>query len=581
MMIRFVSMFSLVVLMACQGQGPRSDSDNLEQAYAQNFTGGTDTEGFRYTSFGPRSETRFLTEAKFQSDRAKLFAKKLSEARLLRLANSKGKIERLKISMKTENWGAVDFEGTIQRNRGETSALLKSPSVTDHEIKVVCTEGDCSTASAEIFAKGESDPQSAILFRRSERELRYRMDAVQLERTRNEAPAVVEKIDAFRKPQKVVVESAEIAHGPSQAAIYAVAPNNKGNGEKILETPLVSTDGRCRPLKESNAKYVFEKTCIVGNPTDGSGLVFKSKLPKGQSVFLELSHDPRRPPTLPKAATPRPTATGTTEITGLCPKLPVDRTHALVRQIFADCGHPLVQAQINQVWLKSTSRRGQAYDFLKLFRGWRSAGTGAKIPSDRKGTRANITSDDLGAMLDVFRKHDLPGLLTTIAVVESSLHTEACSPSGACGLWQFMPKTAQAFGLAPENRADVISSTEAAANYLKYLLKFWKDSKTGVPNMKLALASYNCGEGCIRRKTEQLEDHVQKQVAQDNEDYAHLDSIEEISEFSKDFWTLARYHMIPRETVGYVPAVLGLIFTSVSPQSYGLTEAPGSFDVLN
>lgn len=106
-------------------------------------------------------------------------------------------------------------------------------------------------------------------------------------------------------------------------------------------------------------------------------------------------------------------------------------------------------------------------------------------------------------MREVFRQNHLPEELANLPHVESAFTTNARSPVGAVGVWQFMPTTGKRYlriDEAIDERYDPVLSTQGAVKYLQYA--FGKLGDWG-----LAITSYNHGlSGMVRARHEQGKD---------------------------------------------------------------------------
>ncbi len=126
---------------------------------------------------------------------------------------------------------------------------------------------------------------------------------------------------------------------------------------------------------------------------------------------------------------------------------------------------------------------------------------------------------------------DMPLELALLPIVESSFDPFAYSHGSASGLWQFIPKTGERFGMEQnwwyDGRRDLVASTQGAIAYLQYLHRFFDG------NWEHALAAYNSGEGRVRRA---IRKNTKKGLP-------------------TDFWSLS----LPKETRSYVPKLMALV----------------------
>lgn len=147
----------------------------------------------------------------------------------------------------------------------------------------------------------------------------------------------------------------------------------------------------------------------------------------------------------------------------------------------------------------------------------------------------------------ILDQEGLPRGLAYLPVIESAYIPNLTSRAGAHGIWQFMPETAELYGLRQswwvDDRAHPEKSTRAAARYLRALHQEFGD-------WSLALAAYNCGPGRVRRAMKRLN--------------------------ASTFWELADAKALPKETRGYVPTFWATLIIVSNPEAYGfrLTDSP-------
>jgi membrane-bound lytic murein transglycosylase D len=99
----------------------------------------------------------------------------------------------------------------------------------------------------------------------------------------------------------------------------------------------------------------------------------------------------------------------------------------------------------------------------------------------------------------ILKANEIPDDFKYLAVIESVL-SNASSPAGAKGFWQFLEETGKGYGLQideqVDERYDVAKSTYAACHYLK-------DAYDIHGSWSMAAASYNMGMGGLQRRAGQ------------------------------------------------------------------------------
>lgn len=154
--------------------------------------------------------------------------------------------------------------------------------------------------------------------------------------------------------------------------------------------------------------------------------------------------------------------------------------------------------------------------------------------------RAGRYRDLVRRILD---EEGLPQELIYLAQAESGFLPRAVSRKAATGMWQFIKARGKEYGLTQtpyfDDRLDPEKATRAAARHLR-------DLYTSFGDWYLALASYNCGPGCVDRAVQRT-------------GYA-------------DFWELRKRNVLPKETANYVPIILATTIMVKNAADYGLED---------
>ena len=142
---------------------------------------------------------------------------------------------------------------------------------------------------------------------------------------------------------------------------------------------------------------------------------------------------------------------------------------------------------------------------------------------------------------------EMPRDLIYLALVESGYKIKAYSRAKAAGLWQFVPATGKRYGLYQDFWMDMRRNPELSTTAaLRYLLRL----KNEFGDWLMAMAAYNCGEGCVRRRIRELKADTL------------WDSTKTVT-----YWDLR----LPKETMHYVPRILAAMTIGHYPEHYGMT----------
>jgi len=168
---------------------------------------------------------------------------------------------------------------------------------------------------------------------------------------------------------------------------------------------------------------------------------------------------------------------------------------------------------------------------------------------DRRGHRLMTAwlrrSNRYGALIDnTLEQAHLPRDLRCVAMAESGFNPTVRSHAGAAGMWQFVRRTGEEYGLSQDHwsdmRMDPEASTAAAARYLDQLHRRFG-------TWELALAAYNMGYGAL------------------------LSAIRRFN--TNDYWALAHIEAgLPFETTIYVAKILACGVVMRNPERFGFGD---------
>jgi hypothetical protein len=140
--------------------------------------------------------------------------------------------------------------------------------------------------------------------------------------------------------------------------------------------------------------------------------------------------------------------------------------------------------------------------------------------------------------------------------VESEyINIQTSNTMGAIGMFQFLPKTGERFGLSAEDLLDVQKSADAAARYITKSVDQFKDDPM---KEALALLTYNRGEQKTTRDLKLVVNDQNKQCS--------------ICALAADRGKLDE--SFRKESVYYVPRFFAAAIIGENPQAFGLQSPP-------
>ncbi len=532
--LRVLALIGLPVLLAACGNAPTTlQGSNRNPLLKENLTGASNASGKEYTGFAPLArETMGLATP---SPSEKNLTGERSRSIELKSVQLDGKPFDFKLSVLALYKGQSQLSFAIPLTQ-EYASNPKEFSPGDSasspiRLKVQCLVESCSSVGLSFLENGVE--QLTVKHTAERRKIRLQVPQQQEASAQTLLAQWTNGLD-----REVEIKATEIAGSNSQFELVSVPQGQLADFS--VKGELLNTDGDCTPLKfESSVDlYADPQVCLMGNSQMGD-LVFRMRGAFKELTEFFISTLPRQlgGGRLPKVLSP-----------GGCLSESYEQPHSFLGPIESDCSNPVVQNYISEVWFNPRAAKQDLKGFVQL-------------NAIRQLQGRNPRSTQLSEMLKVLRQNNMPELTALVSLIESSFRATAESPVGARGWWQIMPKTAtQALGLklVPiDERTLIDKSTAAASTYLKQVLEH-PDYRN---NLKIALASYNAGFGGILSRSGLLRRDLKSGR---HPGYEKL-SFEEITAYSRDFWVLHKYKILPPETQDYVPRIISAMVLAASP----------------
>jgi hypothetical protein len=157
-------------------------------------------------------------------------------------------------------------------------------------------------------------------------------------------------------------------------------------------------------------------------------------------------------------------------------------------------------------------------------------------------------------IIHAFKEHKVPHHVGVYLPMIETEYNNISSENfaGAMGLFQFIPGTAQAYGVNPAERTNIEKMAPAAAKYIRHRMTEFGPDAVGVA---LGIAGYNRSPDSVRRD---LQDLVLKSKDRD-----------------RNFWKLIENkelfdHYFQNENINYVPRFFAAAIIGENPRVFGL-----------